>query len=85
MKKKYMIWMMLLFSCPLILQGKVLFSQHESSRGEDFTGVPKNAEDFLEFRLGADSLDPCAIHVIHDTVCLGDTARLFARADFEPP
>ena len=89
MKKKYLIWMMLLFSCPLILQGKGLFSQHGSSRSRDFTGVPdnsiKNADDFLEFRMDADSLDLCAIHVIHDTVCLGDTARLFARADFEPP
>lgn len=44
-----------------------------------------NTDKPLFVRMGEDTLPPCAIHVIHDTVCIGDTARLYARADVEPP
>ncbi len=88
MKKKFLIWTMLLFSC-VLLQGKVLIPQWEmrfhGRCAEMLDHAVMDAGLAMDVRLDKDSLPPCAIHVIHDTVCLGDTARLFARTDMEPP
>ena len=78
MKKKYLIWMMLLFFSPMLLQGKTMFLQQESFCSGGFTETLDtpiaNADVFPHVRMDADSLYPCIIHTLYDEVCQSQTA-----------
>ena len=88
--KQLSFFLKMMFVFFLLSQGKLLFSMpvvcmNDSSSMNMAGNAITNMDSSLFVRMCEDSLPPCAIHVIHDTVCPGDMARLHARAELEPP